>query len=392
MYIKPTLFTKAFASPMRYYQGPDASKKIVPQVVSSLGSKPFIFGGCNALNKLEQNHLYKAIETKKLEYTIEEFGRDQVYGKECCDEEVNRLSKISEKHDCDIIISAGGGKAIDAGKAVGDKLKLPMISLPTVASTDAPTSSLSVIYTKEHRFKEYRFYNKSPDAVIVDSKIIAEAPARYLACGIGDAFSKKFEVESCYKAGKDNQIVKPASGFSPLLSVNLANYLYDILEMWGREAMLDAKNNLVSSALEAVIEGNILLSGLAFESGGLAAAHSIYDGLTVIEDKMNPHQYHGELVHFGTCVQVVLEGQPHNVIHEVFKFGHDIGLPETFEEIGLKDFTEEDLWKVAEKATSEGETIHKMDLEITPEKVYYAMKSADRIGRTISKRIPRALY
>lgn len=392
MYVKPTLFTKAFASPMRYYQGPETSKKIVPKVVSALGSKSFIFGGHNALKTLEKNQLYKAIKRCEIDYVVEEFGRDQIYGKECCDEEVNRLSKIAETHDCDVIIAAGGGKAIDTGKAVGDKLKIPMISFPTVASTDAPTSSLSVIYTAEHRFKEYRFYNKSPDAVVVDTKIIAEAPARYLACGIGDAFSKKYEVESCYKAGKNNQIVKPISGFSPLLSVNLANYLYNILLMWGREAMLDAKNNVVSPALEAVVEGNILLSGLAFESGGLAAAHSIYDGLTVLEDKMKPHQYHGELVHFGTCVQTVLEGQPRDVVHDVFKFGHEIGLPETFEEIGLKDVTEEDLWKVAEKSTTEGETIHKMDLNITAEKVYYAMKSADRIGRNISKNIPRTPY
>jgi glycerol dehydrogenase len=162
--------------------------------------------------------------------------------------------------------------------------------------------------------------------------------------------------------------------------------------MWGREAMLDTKNNVVSPALEAVIEGNILLSGLAFESGGLAAAHSIYDGLTVLEDKMKPHQYHGELVHFGTCVQIVLEGQSREVIHDVFKFGHEIGLPETLEEIGLKDVTDEDLWKVAEKATDEGETIHKMGLEITPEKVHEAIKSVDRIGRNISKNIPRTPY
>jgi len=389
---KPTLLTKAFASPMRYYQGPGTTQGTTPEIVSTLGERAFIFGGPSALKALEKHRLFEALEEKRVNYTVEEFGKNQVWGNECCDEEVGRLAEIATNNDCDVVIGVGGGKAIDTGKAVSNRMRLPMISFPTTASTDAPTSSLSVMYTAEHQFKEYRFYDRSPDAVVVDTRIISEAPARYLACGIGDAFSKRFEVEACYRSGHNNQIAKPLGGFSPLTSMNLAFFLHDLLKMWGREAMLSAKHNVVSAALEAVVEGNVLLSGLAFESGGLAAAHSIYDGLSALEEKMQPHQYHGELVHFGTCVQVVLDDQPRDVVYDVFRFGHEIGLPETLGEIGLADATDEDLWRVAEKATAEGETIHKMSMKVTPEKVVHAIRATDKIGQKISKEITRASY
>jgi glycerol dehydrogenase len=47
---------------------------------------------------------------------------------------------------------------------------------PTLASTDAPPSSLSVIYTDEGEFMEYYFFGRNPDAVVVDTLIIAQAP------------------------------------------------------------------------------------------------------------------------------------------------------------------------------------------------------------------------
>jgi glycerol dehydrogenase len=377
---------------MRYYQGPGTTQSVTPEIVSALGERAFIFGGPSALKALEKHRLFEALEEKGVNYTVEEFGKSQVWGNECCDEEVGRLAKIATNNDCDVVIGVGGGKAIDAGKAVSNEMNLPMVSFPTVASTDAPTSSLSVMYTAEHQFKEYRFYDRSPDAIVVDTKIVSEAPARYLACGIGDAFSKRFEVDACYSSGHNNQIAKPLGGFSPLTSMNLAFFLHDLLKTWGRKAMLSAKHNVVSAALEAVVEGNVLLSGLAFESGGLAAAHSIYNGLSALEEKMRPHQYHGELVHFGTCVQVVLDDQPRDVVYDVLRFGHEIGLPETLGEIGLADATDEDLWRVAEKATAEGETIHKMSMKATPEKVVHAIRATDKIGQKISKEITRASY
>lgn len=61
--------------------------------------------------------------------------------------------------------------------------------IPTIASTDAPTSALSVIYTEAGEFEEYLIYPKNPDMVVMDTAIIAKAPVRLLVAGMGDALS-----------------------------------------------------------------------------------------------------------------------------------------------------------------------------------------------------------
>jgi glycerol dehydrogenase len=382
----PSPSIKAFASPMRYYQGPRILEKVSGRLLKSLGGKPFIFGGGRALEALEKHHFFKALRSEELNYVRELFGG------ECCDDEIERLCRMASDSSCDIIVGAGGGKALDTAKAVGVRLKAPIICIPTIASTDATTSSLSVVYTTEHEFKEYRFYNIAPTSVLVDTNVIVEAPARFLACGIGDAFSKKFEVEACYSSGGRNQIAEPVEGHSPIAALYLAKATQRVLKSWAREAMYSVKRGVVSTALEAVVEACILLSGLSFESGGLAAAHSIYDGLTLLEDEMKPPQYHGELVFFGTCVQLSLEGRPGTVIRNAFKFGYEIGLPISLRDIGLAEVSDEEIWMVSEKAVAEGETIHKMPMEITAEAVFNSIKTVDILGERFSRDFSREAY
>ncbi len=68
-------------------------------------------------------------------------------------------------------------------------MQIPVAIAPTIASTDAPCSALSVIYTDNGEFDRYLLLPNNPDRVIVDTNIVAGAPARLLAAGIGDALS-----------------------------------------------------------------------------------------------------------------------------------------------------------------------------------------------------------
>jgi glycerol dehydrogenase len=119
---------------------------------------------------------------------------------ECSHVEINRLIAILKQHGCRGVVGIGGGKTLDTAKAIGYYQKLPVVVIPTIASTDAPTSALSVIYTEAGEFEEYLIYPKNPDMVVMDTAIIAKAPVRLLVAGMGDALSTWFEAKACYDA------------------------------------------------------------------------------------------------------------------------------------------------------------------------------------------------
>jgi len=68
-----------------------------------------------------------------------------------------------------------------------------------------------------------------------------------------------------------------------------------------------AGQHVVILALEHVVEANTLLSGIGFESAGLAAAHAIQDGLNAL-DKGHAY-FHGEKVAFGVLASLFIDRQ-----------------------------------------------------------------------------------
>lgn len=191
------------------------------------------------------------------------------------------------------MVGLGGGKTLDTAKAIGYYQKLPVVIIPTIASTDAPTSALSVIYTEAGEFEEYLIYPKNPDMVVMDTAIIAKAPVRLLVSGMGMR-SLRFEAKACY----DARAISMAGGQSTEAALRLARLCYDTLLAEGEKARLAAQAGVVTDALERIIEANTYLSGIGFESSGLAAAHAIHNGFTILEECH--HLYHGEKVAFGT--------------------------------------------------------------------------------------------
>ena len=134
----------------------------------------------------------------------------------------------------------------------------------------------------------------------------------------------------------------------------------------------------MTPALENIVEANILLSGLGFESGGLAAAHAIHDGLTVLEET---HKYfHGEKVAFGTICQLVLENAPDEEINQVIGFCLEVGLPVCLADIGVEDIGDR-LKEVAEKSCIPDESIHFMPFPVNADMVAAAIVAADKLGR-----------
>jgi glycerol dehydrogenase len=286
---------------------------------------------------------------------------------------------IEQAKECGatVVVGAGGGKAIDAAKAVAYKAGAAMVSLPTIASNDAPTSATSVYYTEEGVLDGWDIWPVNPHMVLVDSQVIANAPVRWLVSGIGDALATWFEAEAAYKGRR----VAFSGGTPTLTAMAIAKLCYETLMTYGLAAKVDAEYHIVTPALERVIEANTLMSGLGWESGGLATAHTLGNGLTIVPG--THHSSHGEKVAFGLVTQLCLDEDI--AMDERFKvvdFMVEVGLPVTFGEIGMGDLNPAELMSVAKKLSEPGQLLHNHVFPVAAFDLYSAMVAADALGRS----------
>ena len=357
---------KILIAPSRYVQGPNVLNDIGEQL-KLLGSKALVTGGKTAFSVAKET-MVNSLGIASVESVFELFGG------ECCRTEIKRLKELVAKEGANIIVGVGGGKVIDTAKAVAYELKLPVVIVPTIAATDAPCSALSVIYTDHGVFESYLVLPKNPDLVLVDTTIIAKAPVRLLVSGMGDALATWFEADACRQSSAKNL----PGGHSTATALSLARLCYEIILEYGLSAKLAVEKGVTTPAVEKVIEACTLLSGLGFESSGLAAAHAIHDGFTVLDETHTI--YHGEKVSFGTLSQMIMENRSTAEIYEVLDFCVSIGLPVTMKEINVTEVTQAKIMKVAEAACQPGGIIHNMPFPITSEVVYNSIMGADAIG------------
>lgn len=360
--------SRILIAPSRYVQGEGAIHEIGLHA-ARLGTKALLVGGKRACASCADS-IQQSLKEKGIGCFQEHFNG------ECSDNEINRLMNVARKEGADFVIATGGGKVIDTGKAIGHHMKMPVIVVPTIAATDAPCSALSVVYSDAGVFDRYLVLPHNPDCVLVDTRIIANAPVQTLVSGMGDALATFWEADTCAKSCKPNVLT---GGCPPTRSaIALARLCYDTLLEFGLQAKLAVERQCVTPAVEAIVEANTLLSGLGFESGGLAGAHSVHNGFTVLES--SHHKLHGEKVAFGTLTQLVMEGRSSDEIYEVLDFCLTIGLPVCLDDLGIHNPTKADIRKVAEATTAPGETIHATWFEVTADKVEAAIWTADALA------------
>jgi glycerol dehydrogenase len=357
---------KIFTSPGRYIQGVGVIEKI-GEYISHLGRNFFILGGKSALTSIREAVL-KSMSEKSLNCEFAVFSGKGTRA------DASALAKGSRDFGADVIVGVGGGLAIDTAKAVAYEMALPLVIVPTIASTDAPCSAEALQYTEDGRFDRELRLNRNPDVVLVDSKIIALAPTRYFVAGMGDALSTWIEAKTCLTTGAKNFSGATATA----AGLSIARLAYETLLEYGVSAKLAVDENCVTPAVEMVIEANTLLSSVGFENCGLGAAHSISVGLGKLEGAEKC--LHGELVGFSTIVNLVLENYPKDEIYKILEFCSRVRLPIVLEELGIKDISSANLMKAAETALGKGFFMENLSIEVTPSLVVASIIGANALG------------
>jgi len=336
-------------APARVLRGPGAWASALP-LLPSLLRRPLLLGRSIATEGLRQRLGAEAgaagldVRHARLEH-------------DCCETDLGRIA--AEARGCDGIIAVGGGKVLDAGKLLADRLGLPCVTLPTSAATCAGWTALANLYSPEGAFEGDVALARCPELLIFDHTLVRQAPARTLASGVADAMAKWYEA-SVSSASSSDGLVQQA--------VQMARVLRDQLLLDARDALADPGG----AAWERVAEGCALTAGLIGGIGGArcrtVAAHAVHNGLTQLAASHG--HLHGEKVGFGILVQLRLEelaggsGLPAQARHQLIPFFRDLGLPTTLAELGLAGAPLEDLTAAAAFACRPGSDLHHLPFPV----------------------------
>ncbi len=288
-------------------------------------------------------------------------------------EEIQRLTAICKEGTYDVVIGFGGGKAIDAAKGVKKALNIPVVIIPTIAASDAATSKLAITYTPEGKFLGPLVLNTNPEVVIVDTRIIVDAPVRFIIAGIGDALATHYEALQCQASGVMNfWDTRPTQA-----AMAISERCHDIIWAEAESALEAISRGVIDDSVEKVVEANVLLSGLGFEGCGVAAAHAISQGFTLIPEL--ERNLHGEEVAVALLSQLVIEGRSDEFILSVIDFYRRIGLPVSLKALGYSKQTNEGLMTISTFACRPKSRIFNMAVEVNPDVVFNAMKKVEML-------------
>ena len=309
--------SKIICSPGEYIQGKGEMKRLADYYESADRKGLFLVKGAYMIvdssfsTEQYKKQITESFQKKNIPFSF------NVFGGECCMKEIEKHKNNMDKYD--MVIGIGGGKTLDTAKAVSFYAHMPVMTVPTAASSDAPCSRLAVIYKEDGTFEKYLPLRSNPDMVIMDTEVIAKAPVRFLVAGIGDALATCYEAEACEQSG----IVTMAGGQSTRAAIALSQLCREILFEDGLKAKIAVEENVSSKAVE---------------------------------------------------------NRPFEEIVKLISFCKSLGLPTTFKDLNLSDVSDEALMSAAQASCDKDDTMGNMPFTVTPEDVFAAMKTANRLA------------
>lgn len=324
-----------FGGPRRYVQGPGALEQL-GELTERFAARPLVIVDADVLPFVRET-LDRALAGRAS--TVLPFRGEVTHAA------IAALVAAGKDAGADVVMGLGGGKGLDAAKGTALRLELPFVAIPSIASNDSPTGRSMAIYDENHVLVSVEVIPDNPLLVLVDTTLIANAPARFLRTGMGDAIAKKFEAERASADGAANFF----GGYPTLTAMAIADCCYRTLRTHGEAAMVAAERHQPDAAFEAVVEANVLMSGLSWESGGLSYAHAVVRGLVKARDIATAP--HGDHVAVGTLVQLAIETRDDAAILDLMGWCRAVGLPASLVELGMADPTVEEIAEIARLTT-----------------------------------------
>jgi glycerol dehydrogenase-like iron-containing ADH family enzyme len=358
-------------APSKYVNEPGVLQQ-AGELVVPLGKKAFILGGKTALRVVGKD-FFNSLTAAGVQFAIEEFGGY------CALEGITIIAGNAVAQKADVVIGVGGGRILDLAKAAGEKANLPVVTVPTIAATCAAWSALSMIYNIEGACLQGLVLNESPRLVLADTKILAEAPVKYLAAGIGDTIVKWYEAAPSVPEGYGN--VAANSG------LQTAKLALDILESQSKSAFQSAVKKTESEAFKTVVDAIIMLAGMVGSVNGgnhrAAIAHAVHNSLTIFPET---HQaLHGEKVAFGLIVQFILEEKTQLEIEQLIDFLVSFKLPVTLKQLGITEDQALRITDIAARVQLGETTLSRLSFRVDNKLLEKAIEQADKIGTKIIK-------
>jgi glycerol dehydrogenase len=358
----------AIAFPGKYCQGKGLLKQ-AGKWVSTCGKHPLVLW-----EKFLQDQLGDTLRRSFAEAEID--FHETLFAGETTKAATDELVTLVRERGCDMVVGLGGGKAIDTAKAAAALSGVRCVIVPTIAASDAPTSACTVWYNDAGEFDGFDMWESNPNLVLVDTEVIAKAPVRFLVAGMGDALATWPEAHAAFQ----KRVVSCAGGTPTMTAMAMARLCFDTLLEYGVEAKAAVEQGVVTPALEKVVEANILLSGVGWESGGLATAHGIANSLPLIQETHG--LMHGEKVSFGLMTQLCLEQDlAAQEIYKIVDFLVEVGLPVTFKDTNMQQVTKERLLDFAQQICGADSFVHNHPFTVAPGDLVDAMLAADSLGR-----------
>lgn len=347
-----------------YSVGPTALQQI-NMVCSPYGKKVFIVGGKTALEKAEKK-LHQVLKSNCFEI-VDTF----LYGSECTYNSISAVAKKATENKADFIIGVGGGKALDTAKAGAFEANLPVFCVPTIASTCAATTKLSVVYNEDGTFADFYFFPKPAIHTFIDTQIIANAPFEFLRAGIGDTIAKHYE---CTFASKHDQL-DHSSG----VAREISKMCVDPMFIHANKALQDCTNNQTSAQLEQVILGIVVTTGLVSllieEKYNGALAHSVFYALTLLPH-IEENYLHGDVVAYGVLVQLIVDLQLEEA-KKLQQFFVSLNIPTKLKDISV-NCNKETLTPIIENIFTQPD-MQDIPYPITFEMVFDAMQTVESL-------------